>query len=87
MIGCMLTKRKRESGQGMVEYGLVTSLISVWVIAVFMALKPVVSEKFAVESINKYAGEGQAHIASELGVQWVSTSGGSEEGGDEGDDF
>lgn len=60
--------RRRESGQGMIEYGLVVGLISVWVVILFVSLKPIFTEKFASENIKRYSGEGRSHLAANLGV-------------------
>jgi pilus assembly protein Flp/PilA len=50
-----------ESGQGMVEYGLIVGLIAIIVIAVFVALGPQINSMFSDavsdESINDAQGE------------------------------
>lgn len=64
----MWSRRDGESGQGMVEYGLVIGLVSVWVVSIFLALRPMFTEQFALSRVEAMGGEGRAAIAMELGV-------------------
>lgn len=59
---------RKESGQGMIEYGLIVGLMSIWVVVMFVALKPIFTEQFAVEGIINKSGEGRAELAAGLGV-------------------
>lgn len=55
-----------ESGQGMVEYGLIVGLIAIIVIAVFVALGPQISNMFENTVDEESVGEGQDAISSEI---------------------
>lgn len=58
----------------MVEYGLIVGLLSVWVVALFIALKPIFTERFAADNIVQQAGQGRDQIAAELGVARTFTT-------------
>lgn len=55
-----------ESGQGMVEYGLIVGLIAIIVIAVFVALGPQINNMFENTVDEESVGEGQDSISSEI---------------------
>lgn len=57
---------KDESGQGMVEYGLIVGLIAIIVIAVFVALGPQLSNMFQRTVNENQVGEGQAAISAAI---------------------
>jgi Flp pilus assembly pilin Flp len=82
---------RRRSGQGMVEYGLVIGLVATWVIFFMLALRPIFSEQFAADNLEGFAGQGQAQLASEFGLELRGVSGGGGGGGiedpEEEDDF
>lgn len=67
-------RRVEQGGQGMIEYGLIVGLLAVWVIAIFIALKPIFTEKFAADNIAAQAGQGRVQIAAELGVSITYTT-------------
>ncbi len=77
--------KRRKSGQGMIEYGLIVGLISVWVVALFLALKPIFTEKFASDNIVQQAGQGRVQLAAGLGVSISYTT--DAEGNVTADDF
>lgn len=58
-----------ESGQGMVEYGLIVGLIAIIVIAVFVALGPQITEMFQQTVDEQSVGEGQASISAAIYTQ------------------
>lgn len=53
-----------ESGQGMVEYGLIIGLIAIIVIAVFVALGPQIKNMFATAVDSNSLTESQAGISA-----------------------
>lgn len=55
-----------ESGQGMVEYGLIVGLIAIIVIAVFVALGPQITNMFQQTVDEQSVGEGQASISAAI---------------------
>ena len=55
-----------ESGQGMVEYGLIVGLIAIIVIAVFVALGPQIRNMFQQTVDEESVGEGQAALSAEI---------------------
>lgn len=67
-------RARRRSGQGMIEYGLIVGILSIWVVALFVALKPIFTEKFASDNIASQAGQGRVQIAAELGVSVTYTT-------------
>ena len=57
---------KDESGQGMVEYGLIIGLIAVIVVAVFVALGPQIKKMFSSTVDSETIGKGQAALSEEM---------------------
>lgn len=55
-----------ESGQGMVEYGLIVGLIAIIVIAVFVALGPQIRNMFSETVDEQSVGEGQSALSSAI---------------------
>lgn len=55
-----------ESGQGMVEYGLIVGLIAIIVIAVFVALGPQINNMFSNTVDENSVSEGQSQISSAI---------------------
>ncbi|MFB6346377.1 MAG: Flp family type IVb pilin [bacterium] len=55
-----------ESGQGMVEYGLIVGLIAIIVIAVFVALGPQIRNMFSNTVDQQSVGEGQSALSSAI---------------------
>lgn len=83
--GRLLRRRTAgRSGQGMIEYGLILGLMSVWIVTMFIALKPIFTERFAGAAMEQYAGEGRAQLIAELEVTYFQ-SGGEDDGGLGGD--
>ncbi len=68
----MRFRKRNESGQGMIEYGLVIGLISVWVVSIFLALRPMFTEQMTLNKIDSLAGEGRATLAADLNVNFPS---------------
>lgn len=56
--------RDSESGQGMVEYGLIIGLIAIIVIAVFVALGGPLANMFKNAVSASEVGEGQAALSA-----------------------
>lgn len=56
--------REDESGQGMVEYGLIIGLIAIIVIAVFVALGGPLANMFKNAVSSSEVGEGQAALSA-----------------------
>ena len=56
--------RDNESGQGMVEYGLIIGLIAIIVIAVFVALGGPLANMFRNAVSESEVGEGQAALSA-----------------------
>lgn len=80
-----ISGRRTERAQGMIEYGLVIGLIATWVVAIFIALKPLFTERLAVGKVEKYAGQGRVELAAAVGVSISYTVGG--DGSVTADDF
>lgn len=55
-----------ESGQGMVEYGLIVGLIAIIVIAVFVAIGPQIESMFTNTVDEESVGEGQDQLSSAI---------------------
>lgn len=55
--------RKDESGQGMVEYGLIVGLIAIIVIAVFVALGPQITNMFTEATGSETLDEAQYEVS------------------------
>jgi hypothetical protein len=64
----------------MTEYILVIGMVSVWVIFFMLALRPIFSEQFAADNIEAFAGQGQAQMAAELGVDLLGSGDGKDDG-------
>ena len=56
----------RESGQGMVEYGLIIGLIAIIVIAVFVALGPQIKNMFDDAVDDETVGKGASAISEAM---------------------
>lgn len=54
---------RNERGQGMVEYGLIVGLISIVVIAVFVALGPEIADMFTEATASDTLQEGQFRVS------------------------
>lgn len=52
-----------ETGQGMVEYGLIVGLISIVVVAVFVSLAPAISDMFTEATASDTLQEGQYQVS------------------------
>lgn len=65
-------KVRNESGQAMVEYGLVVTLLSATVFAVFPALSPLWRNNYGLETS---LGQGRATLISTLGVNYYGSDG------------
>ena len=57
---------KDESGQGMVEYGLIIGLVAVIVVAVFLLLGGQIKSFFSGTVDTETVGKGQALLSEEL---------------------
>lgn len=66
-----MRRRKAESGQGLVEYGLVVTMLTATVFGVFPTLGPLWRDQ--VKNIGKAGGEGQATMIAALGVNYGGT--------------
>lgn len=55
-----------ESGQGMVEYGLIVGLIAIIVIAVFVALGPQIRGMFENTVDEESVGEGNQQLSTAI---------------------
>ncbi len=56
-----------ESGQGMVEYGLIVGLIAIIVIAVFVALGPQINSMFGEAVSDNAVGNAQNQVDNAVG--------------------
>lgn len=62
----LLSSSDDESGQGMVEYGLIVGLIAIIVIAVFVALGPQIRNMFQNTVDEQSVSEGQSALSSAI---------------------